>query len=569
MDGNYDIFISYRRDGGYETARIIYERLRGLGYRIFFDVETLRSGRFNTELYSKIEGCRDFIVVLAPGSLDRCQKEGDWLRLEIAHAIRNEKNVVPVMTRGFDMPAQNTLPPDIAELVVYNGPEASHRYFDAFLDLLLKFLKSTPRPALPPVVERGSATLAGIARIFVAENRGKWDEKQSLEFMVQVYQHAEHAGLSPDKIKAALEAEKRAWFEAQSPRTGRITFVEAPKLHITTEPEGARIEVDGEYAGESPVSVELPTGEHRVCARMAGCKTWERRVHFDGAGDADLPIALEKLPMPKVYTAANVSECKVPVEASDTATKHSVGDTMIMQLPGGVPLEMVWIPAGSFMMGSPETEQDRNDDEGPQRKVTLNGFWMGKYQLTKRQWTSVMGTMPWLGKEYVLDDPDSPAVWVSWNDAQAFIKKLNVQSGRIFRLPSEAEWEYACRACRSTRYYWGDDLDEREISKYAWWNDNTFNIGEDYTHVVGQKLPNEWGLYDMSGNVWEWCQDHYYDDYTGVPTDGSAWEGGSAHRMLRGGSYSDSATACRSAYRGYNDPDSRNDGFGLRLVLTP
>ena len=149
MNNEYDIFISYRRDGGYETARIIYERLRGEGYRVFFDVEALRSGKFNAELYRKIEQCRDFIVVLAPGSLDRCENEDDWLRLEIAHAIKHDRNVVPVMTRGFEMPSRHTLPPDIAELVIYNGPKASHEYFDAFLDLLIKFLKSVPRATAP------------------------------------------------------------------------------------------------------------------------------------------------------------------------------------------------------------------------------------------------------------------------------------------------------------------------------------------------------------------------------------------------------------------------------------
>jgi len=150
MSGEYDIFISYRRDGGFETARIIYERLRGQGYSVFFDVETLRSGKFNNELYRKIEQCRDFIVVLAPGSLDRCENEGDWLRLEIAHAIKHDKNVVPVMTRGFEMPTPESLPPDIADLTVYNGPKASREYFDAFLELLLKFLKSAPHTPPSP-----------------------------------------------------------------------------------------------------------------------------------------------------------------------------------------------------------------------------------------------------------------------------------------------------------------------------------------------------------------------------------------------------------------------------------
>jgi formylglycine-generating enzyme required for sulfatase activity len=231
------------------------------------------------------------------------------------------------------------------------------------------------------------------------------------------------------------------------------------------------------------------------------------------------------------------------------------GETETIMLPGNVPLDMVWIPAGTFMMGRYPGEQDSYDDEDPQHEVTLtHGFWMGKYELTKAQWTAVMGTEPWSGRDYVLDHPDSPAVCVNWNDAQAFIAALNDYTGKTFRLPSEAEWEYACRAGTTTRFYWGDDPSYTVGDDYCWWEHNVRDVNEKYAHVVGQKLPNAWGLYDMSGNVLEWCEDDSHENYIGAPADGSAWVDSprGSYRVLRGGSWSSvdlDLRSCRSAAR--------------------
>ncbi|MCX5771550.1 MAG: formylglycine-generating enzyme family protein, partial [Candidatus Hydrogenedentes bacterium] len=193
-----------------------------------------------------------------------------------------------------------------------------------------------------------------------------------------------------------------------------------------------------------------------------------------------------------------------------------------------------------------------------------------KYELTKRQWQAVMGTTPWSGQDYVLDDPDSPAVYVSWNDAKPFITALNNYvglSGRLFRLPSEAEWEYACRADTATRCYWGDDPDYTLINDYAWWDGNAGDAGEQYAHVVGLKLPNAFGLYDMSGNVWEWCEDDWHSSYTGAPADGSAWVDPlrGLYRMLRGGGWGVGGGSCRSAARGGSYPSGTSVDIGFRF----
>ena len=243
---------------------------------------------------------------------------------------------------------------------------------------------------------------------------------------------------------------------------------------------------------------------------------------------------------------------------------------------GATPLIMVQVPAGSFMMGRYDGEQDSWSGEEPRHQVTIDyEFYMGKYEITKAQWVAVMGTSPWQERDYVLDDPNSPAVYVSWNDirgATGFLNQLNALGQGMFRLPSEAEWEYACRAHPSgdpTRFYWGDDPGYTQIGNYAWYRGSAWNVGEGYAHIVGLKIPNAWGLYDMSGNVWEWCEDWWNDSYQGAPSDGSAWTTGDpGSRVFRGGDFFGDAYLCRSAGRSNDDPDLSGGRIGLRVVRT-
>ena len=252
-------------------------------------------------------------------------------------------------------------------------------------------------------------------------------------------------------------------------------------------------------------------------------------------------------------------------QAAEGEGEPSPGDVTRVMLPGDVPLEMVWIPAGTFLMGRYSGEQDSYSDEDPQHQVTISsGFWMGKYELTQAQWTAVMGTTPWSGQSYVLDDPDSPAVYVSWNDAQSFISALNTLTGKTFRLPTEAEWEYACRAGTTERFYWGDDSAYSVGDAYCWWTYNAWDVNERYAHVVGLKLPNAWGLYDMSGNVREWCNDWYGTYPSGSVTDPEGPSSGS-YRVLRGGCWGSIGTYCRSAYRSNTYPSYTISDIGFRL----
>jgi formylglycine-generating enzyme required for sulfatase activity len=218
-------------------------------------------------------------------------------------------------------------------------------------------------------------------------------------------------------------------------------------------------------------------------------------------------------------------------------------------------IEFVFIPTGSFMMGS----TNGGADEKPGHQVTISqAFYMGKYEVTQAQWRTVMGNNPSNFKDC---GGNCPVEQVSWDDAQNFINKLNESNdGFSYRFPTEAEWEYACRAGTTGDY--AGNLDEM-----AWYSENSGSK----THAVGGKQPNAWGLADMHGNAWEWCQDWYHNSYNGAPSDGSAWLNGGEQkdRVLRGGSWGNSASVLRSAYRYGFPPVTRHYWVGFRVVAVP
>ena len=217
--------------------------------------------------------------------------------------------------------------------------------------------------------------------------------------------------------------------------------------------------------------------------------------------------------------------------------------------------EMVVIPAGSFEMGSNE-----NADERPVHRVNVPSFLIGKIEVTQGQWKAVMGSNPSL---FSSCGDDCPVERISWNDAQEFAQRLSQKTGKQYRLPSEAEWEYAARAGSTSKWSFGDS--EYQLRDYAWFSQYK-------TQQVAQKRPNAFGLFDMHGNVWEWVQDCWHGNYTGAPTDGSAWTTAcldSNYRVLRGGSWNYGPANLRSANRNRDTPDDRNINYGLRLARTP
>ena len=221
-------------------------------------------------------------------------------------------------------------------------------------------------------------------------------------------------------------------------------------------------------------------------------------------------------------------------------------------------MEFVYVKPGSFMMGSPANESGRYDDEMQHRVTLSKGFYMQTTEVTQGQWRAIMGSSP---SKFSNCGEDCPVEQVSWDDVQTFISKLNrKKGGNRYRLPTEAEWEYAARAGSTARFCYGDD--EGRLSEYAWYSGNSGGK----THPVAQKQPNAWGLYDMHGNVYEWCQDWYDKNYpSGNVTDPTGPSSGSL-RVLCGGSWSSLAEFCRSAIRYGKFSATRNLYLGFRLV---
>ncbi len=224
--------------------------------------------------------------------------------------------------------------------------------------------------------------------------------------------------------------------------------------------------------------------------------------------------------------------------------------------------ELVRIPGGTFMMGSHEDEKGRYDFEGPQHKVTVPEFYMGIYPVTNRQYgiflaenTDIKEPEYWAESRF--NHPDQPVVGVSWVDAKRYAEWAGL------RLPAESEWEYACRAETETLYYLGDD--EKDLENAGWYAKNS----DSQLHKVGEKKPNKYGLYDMHGNVWEWCEDDWHDSYNGASDDGKPWidRPRGSYRVVRGGSWFNSAGDCRSSDRYDFGPSIDSFNLGFRLVL--
>jgi formylglycine-generating enzyme required for sulfatase activity len=256
-------------------------------------------------------------------------------------------------------------------------------------------------------------------------------------------------------------------------------------------------------------------------------------------------------------------------------------------LGNGIKLNMVLIPGGSFLMGAPETEERSSSDERPQHPVNISPFLIGQYPITQKQWQAV-AALPKINRElkpnpsYFKGD-NLPVESISWYEAVEFCDRLSEYTNRPYRLPSEAEWEYVCRAGTTTPFHFGETI-TTDLANYRgtdWeWEGKTYpgfygkgprgSYREKTTPVGSFDAANAFGLYDIHGNVWEWCSDHWHKNYEGAPIDGSAWlsqdENENHYRVLRGGSFNDNPEVCRSAFRSRLNPDNAYNVIGVRVA---
>ena len=296
----------------------------------------------------------------------------------------------------------------------------------------------------------------------------------------------------------------------------------------------------------------LQTDEQSEHSRIASSRTPNRTAFIAAAAVVMIGAVLVVWLLTRDEGILNNAPSEQVAQPSVVNTPNMVNPSVGTVMRNQIGMELVWIPSGSFNMGSTNGDAD----EKPVHQVNINEpFYMGKFEVTQAQWKAVMGDNPSNFKDC---GSNCPVENISWDDANEFIWRLNgMNDGYVYRLPTEAEWEYACRA-GSTGDYAGD------VKEMAWFSENSGNK----THAIGQKQLNAWGLADMNGNVWEWCEDWYHETYYGAPANGSGWLSGGEQkaRVLRGGSWFSDAVSVRSANRHAFAPITRVYYFGLRVV---
>ena len=339
-------------------------------------------------------------------------------------------------------------------------------------------------------------------------------------------------------IQLAQQQKLDVAFEALSAIQGNLS--------VNFKPFGSDVYVDGVKVGQSPrVFNGVLVGNHNVEIRKSGYATSRQTVTISEGQTASISGSLT--------STASTSGTNVLSSSSSSPS----GNTITIPVKNGISIEMVKVEAGSFNMGATPEMQAPYEVEKPVHRVTLtNNYYIGKYEVTQALWQAVMGSNP----SYFKGD-DLPVEQVSWNDCQDFISKLNAMTGKRFRLPSEAEWEYAARGGKKSRGY--QYSGSNTLGDVAWYEGNSGSK----THAVGTKQPNELGIYDMTGNVYEWCQD-WYGSYSSSPQTNPIGAVSGSSRVDRGGSWFFTAKHCRSSYRFNLTPGYRLNFLGLRLVLS-
>ena len=345
-------------------------------------------------------------------------------------------------------------------------------------------------------------------------------------------------------------------------------------LTIRYTPSSATVLVDNKMVNGSNgvAQTTLPVGQHSYIVACNGYESEEGTVKLKASAPSNLQITL-----PKEAMAMQQSTVPQPAVAQQPVVQTPVtnGDIIYIPVKDGISIDMVRVEAGTFTMGATPEMKSPYDDEKPKHRVTLtNDYYIGKYEVTQALWKAVMGDNPSKFKGENL-----PVEQVSWNDCQIFIGKLNNITGKTFRLPTEAEWEYAARGGKKSKGYgfsgskdpykvaWYISNSEQysgsnNISDVAWYTDNSGSK----THAVGSKQENELGIYDMSGNVWEWCQDRF-GSYSSSPQNNPTGAISGSNRVYRGGCWSDNVWYCYSYYRLGSSSNSSSIALGLRLIL--
>lgn len=551
------IFVNYRRDDERAMAARVRDRLaQSFGNRkVFMDVDHLMAGlRFDHELEKALAETDVFLAVIGPRWMEllaarRASGERDYVHEEIAGALKAGIVVIPVLIDGAPLPRADELPEDLRELVLHQKHDVAYERFGRDMASLIEAIRYVRKRKLQEARGGKSGVSAGrLAAGFVLlgliGGGGYVGYQGGFDGLIGSPETPLPAANSDVERRAAIakaEAEKKVRDEAK-----RAAEQEAERKRQ------ARLEEERQRKAE------------------------EARKRSEAE-------------------AKRVAEEQRRKEAVELALAVKPGSGNSFRDCADCP-EMVVVPAGSFMMGSPKSEEGRRDDEGPQREVTFaKPFAVGKTAVTRSEYGAFVkqtgyktdgGCYTWTGTEWknhadkswrdpgFKQDDKHPVVCVNWEDAKAYAAWLSEKTGKPYRLLSEAEWEYSARAGTATPFWWGSSIATSQANYHGNYTYGGSIKGEYRQRTVSADSfePNPWGLYNVHGNVWEWSNDCWNDSYNGAPTDGSAWTSGDCgRRVVRGGSWSFSPLSLRSANRFGNGTGLRGDVFGFRIgrALTP
>ncbi len=513
----HDIFLSYSTKDR-DRLKPLFQALAQQGWSVFWDHQSIHTGEnWHRKIEEAINNSRCVVVVWSKHSI-----QSEWV-LEEANKAKSRNVLLPIRIDAIELPFGFGLL-QAGDFTGWNG-KGDHLAFIELAAQIYGFLGRGSQPLQPPPASKSrmGAVLAGVAAVAVAGGGVYWQQKGgfSAEYLVALVQPA--APVAQPKVVAVP-------VESKPTVTPPIVEPEVPKnyqLTVKTTPENAAITVDGDAYEVGKV---WKSGTYTVKAMADGYKAAEQVVTIK---DQDAQVVIELKPIRLEYEP-----------------------------------EMVSIPAGTFTMGCDPKRDDVNggcgSDEKPAHEVTLDAFTMGKYEVTFDQWDACeQAKVCPHAEDEGWGRGNRPVINVSWDDiTQKYIPWLNKETGKTYRLPTEAEWEYAARGGADTAYPWGNAIGKGNV------NCDNVSCGDkfEYTAPVGSFAANGYGLSDMHGNVLEWCQD-WYGDYASSPVSNPKGAVSGTNRVLRGGSWRDDAQDVRSANRRYSTPDNRYSDIGFRLVL--
>ena len=511
MNERFDIFISYKRIS-IETANNLYYRLTQKGYSVFFDLEEMRTDKFPQQIENYIKNAKDVFILLEHESLSACYNgtyNDDWFCKELQIALANKKHIIPMLLKDFDMPAAETLPEEIRGITEYNAPKFDIAFFDAYIDKLIS------------------------KKMLYAEAINKESNLSVFKF----YSTEDCKVYEGKKIVCTLAGQSDEPFYLFVKRKGQY-----------------RYKCVNNYTMENKIiNVSIDSNEEQLVDI-----SWPERT----------------VPLPENTSFTN------PVIEGDRY------DVII----GAHKFRMIRIAGGEMFVGATEEQTEAEVNEQPAHKISVKTFYMSEFPITQTLWSVVMGYNKSRFKEEskmkkmtrgatrgaavgwnipipfstisgaiwgAISNLDNglPAECISLFEAREFVKRLSSMTKIQFTLPSEEEWEYAARGGQKSRHY--KYSGSNDIDEVAWYKDNS----DGKTHPVGKKKPNELGLYDMSGNIWEWTETPAHS-YLQNNNDMM-----SEYFIRRGGSWWHEACNCRVAKRYPSKPDKRTSGLGLRVII--